>query len=86
MNKFAIAQFKGRGKTDLRGVTRRVGQALAVGALVGTVGLANAAAIDVADLVTDIGAQAAPVGLVGVAVLMIYGAVKAFKWVRAALS
>lgn len=49
-------------------------------------GSANAAAIDVADLVTDIGAQAVPVGLVGVAVLMIYGAVKAFKWVRAALS
>ena len=54
-------------------------------ALVGTVA-ANAAAIDVSALVTDIGAQAAPVGLVGVAVLMIYGAVKAFKWVRAALS
>ena len=46
----------------------------------------QAAAIDVGDLVTDIGAQAVPVGLVGVAVLMIYGAVKAFKWVRAALS
>lgn len=57
----------------------------AVGVL-GSVASANAAAIDVADLVTDIGAQAAPVGLVGVAVLMIYGAVKAFKWVRAALS
>ena len=54
-------------------------------ALVGPVA-ANAAAIDVSALVTDIGAQAAPVGLVGVAVLMIYGAVKAFKWVRAALS
>ena len=47
---------------------------------------AQAAAIDVGDLVTDIGAQAVPVGLVGVAVLMIYGAVKAFKWVRAAMS
>lgn len=58
---------------------------VAVGALA-TLGSANAAAIDVEALVTDIGTQAAPVGLVGVAVLMIYGAVKAFKWVRAALS
>lgn len=58
---------------------------VAAGALALTAG-ANAAAIDVSDLVTDIGAQATPVGLVGVAVLMIYGAVKAFKWVRAALS
>ncbi|OGB34917.1 MAG: hypothetical protein A3I16_02440 [Burkholderiales bacterium RIFCSPLOWO2_02_FULL_66_35] len=45
-----------------------------------------AAAIDVAAVVTDIGAQAAPVGLIGGAVLLIYLAVKAFKWVRAALS
>ncbi|WP_038206676.1 major capsid protein [Xenophilus azovorans] len=58
---------------------------VAVGSL-GALASANAAAIDVTDLVTDIAAQAAPVGLVGVAVLMIYGAVKAFKWVRAALS
>ena len=54
-------------------------------ATVGAAG-ANAAAVDVAAVVTDIGAQAAPVGLIGVAVLLIYGAVKAFKWVRAALS
>ena len=47
---------------------------------------AHAAAIDVSTLVSDINSQATPVGLVGVAVLMIYGAVKAFKWVRAALS
>lgn len=58
---------------------------VAVGAL-GIVGGANAAAVDVAAVVTDIGAQAAPVGLIGVAVLLIYGAVKAFKWVRSALS
>lgn len=58
---------------------------VAAGALT-LVGGANAAAIDVAAVVTDIGAQAAPIGLIGVAVLLIYGAVKAFKWVRAALS
>lgn len=47
---------------------------------------ANAAAVDVAGVVTDIGAQAAPIGLIGAAVLLIYVGVKAFKWVRAALS
>ena len=47
---------------------------------------ANAAAIDVTAVVTDISAQAAPIGLIGGAVLVIYVAVKAFKWVRAALS
>lgn len=46
----------------------------------------QAAAIDVTAVVTDIGAQAAPVGLIGSAVLLIYLAVKAFKWVRAALA
>ena len=46
----------------------------------------QAAAIDVTAVVTDIAAQAAPVGLIGSAVLLIYLAVKAFKWVRAALA
>lgn len=54
-------------------------------ALAGSVA-ANAAAIDVADVVTDIAAQAAPVGLIGSAVLTLYVAIKAFKWVRRALS
>lgn len=47
---------------------------------------ASAAAIDVADVVADIAAQAAPIGLIGGGVLLIAVAVKAFKWVRAALS
>lgn len=47
---------------------------------------AQAAAIDVTAVVTDIGAQAAPIGLIGGAVLLIFVAVKAFKWVRRALS
>lgn len=46
----------------------------------------QAAAIDVAGVVTEIAAQAAPIGLIGSAVLLIFVAVKAFKWVRAALS
>lgn len=49
-------------------------------------GAASAAAIDVADVVTDIGAQAAPVALIGTAVLILFVGIKAFKWVRRALS
>ena len=47
---------------------------------------AQAAAIDVTAVVSDIAAQAAPVGLIGAAVLLLVVAIKAFKWVRAALS
>ena len=46
---------------------------------------AQASAVDVTGVVTDIGAQAAPIGLIGGAVLLIFVAIKAFKWVRAAL-
>jgi len=47
---------------------------------------AQAAAVDVAAVVTDIGAQAVPIGLIGSAVLLIVVAVKAFQWVRRALA
>lgn len=47
---------------------------------------ASAAAIDVTAVVTDIQAQATPIGLVGGAVLIIYAAVKAFRWVRSAMA
>lgn len=46
----------------------------------------QAAAVDVSAVVTDIGAQAAPVAAIGGAVLLIYVGVKAFQWVRRALS
>lgn len=59
--------------------------AVAAGAIAAA-SAANAGAVDVAGVVTDIGAQAAPIGLIGAAVLLIYVGVKAFKWVRAALS
>lgn len=45
----------------------------------------HAGAIDVADVVTDIAAQATPVGLIGAAVLILFVAIKAFRWVRQAL-
>jgi len=44
-----------------------------------------AAAVDVADVVTDIGAQVAPVTAIGGAVLLLLVAIKAFKWVRRAM-
>lgn len=46
----------------------------------------QAAAIDVTSVVTDIGAQMASITLVGGAVLVLHVGVKAFKWVRSALS
>jgi len=44
-----------------------------------------AAAVDVADVVTDVGAQVAPVTAIGGAVLLLLVAIKAFKWVRRAM-
>ena len=55
--------------------------ALAVGATA-----SQAAAVDVGAVVTDIGAQSVPIGLIGTAVLLIFLAVKAFHWVRKALA
>ena len=58
---------------------------VAIAAAAGTAA-ANAAAVDVTAVVTDIGAQIAPITAVGGAVLTVYVAVKAFQWVRRALS
>jgi hypothetical protein len=70
-------------KTEM---TKQIQRGLvAVGVLAATAS-ANAAAIDVASVVTDIAAQATPVGLIGAAVLLLVVGIKAFKWVRAALS
>lgn len=46
---------------------------------------ANAAAIDVGDVVTEIGAQVGPIGLIGSAILLVIVAIAAFGWVRRAL-
>lgn len=64
-------------------------QRLKFGALVPLVlaaGAVQAAAIDVTAVETDIAAQAAPIALIGAAVLLLYVGIKAFKWVRKALS
>lgn len=46
---------------------------------------ATAAAVDVAAVVTDIGAQLVPIGLIGSAVLLLIVGIKAYKWVRSAM-
>ena len=46
-------------------------------------GLASAS-VDVSDIVTDIMAAAAPIALIGGAVLTIHYGAKVFKWVRKA--
>jgi hypothetical protein len=47
---------------------------------------AMADAIDVTAVVTEIGAQSVPIALIGAAVLILFVGIKAFKWVRRALS
>jgi hypothetical protein len=48
--------------------------------------VSNAAAVDVTAVTTDIAAQAAPVAAIGAAILLIFVGIKAFKWVRRAMS
>lgn len=59
--------------------------AVAAGVAVAAANPAYAGAVDVTATVSDIGAQLAPIGLIGVAVLGVFVAVKAFHWVRGAL-
>lgn len=63
-----------------------VARALAFIALTASAAASHAAAIDVDDVVTDIAAQAAPIAAIGAAVLLLVVGIKAFKWVRRALS
>jgi len=58
---------------------------VAVGFLAGAAA-ANAAAVDVTAVTADITAQGASIAAVGAAVLILYVGIKAFKWVRMALS
>jgi len=61
---------------------KKLGYAVA-GALLPLVSMASA--VDVGDVVDDIGAQVTPVTLIGGAVLLLIVAIKAFKWVRRAM-
>jgi hypothetical protein len=70
-------------KTEMN---KQIQRGLVVVGVLAATASANAAAIDVGDIVTDIAAQATPIGLIGAAVLLLVVGIKAFKWVRAALS
>lgn len=65
---------------------KTLNRALLVAALTGATAAANAAPVDVTAVVTDIGAQIAPITAIGGAVLIVFVAIKAFQWVRKALS
>ena len=67
-------------------MTKQIQRGLVAAGVLAAAASANAAAIDVTSVVSDITAQAAPVGLIGAAVLLLVVGIKAFKWVRAALS
>lgn len=60
--------------------------AIAAGTSVALANSAHAAAIDVTAITTEIAAQAAPVAAIGAAVLLLVVGIKAFQWVRRALS
>lgn len=67
-------------------MNKNVQRGLVAAGVLAAAASANAAAIDVASVVTDISAQAAPIALIGGAVLVVYVGIKAFRWVRGALS
>ena len=59
-----------------------IGAALAAG----MASAQTSGAIDVTDVVTKIGDQSTPIAAIGGAVLVLFVGIKAFKWVRRALS
>lgn len=65
--------------------SRRLAQ-IGAGAALVLASQAHAAAVDVAAVVTDIGAQITPIVAIGGAVLLVFVSVRAFRWVRSALS
>lgn len=71
-------------KSKMLSLRRYAAPAAAVAALT-FAGAVNAAPVDVADVVTDIGAQVSPITAIGGAVLLVAVAVAAFRWVRSAL-
>lgn len=67
-------------------MTQAIQRGLVAAGVFTVVGSASAAAIDVTTVTADIAAQAAPVAAIGAAVLLLFVGIKAFKWVRKALS
>ena len=58
----------------------------AFGLLASGMASATSTAIDVSAVTTSIADQAAPIALIGAAVLLLTVGIKAFKWVRRALT
>ena len=67
-------------------MTQAIKRGLVATGVLAVVGSANAAAVDVTAVTGDIALQAAPIAAIGAAVLLIFVGVKAFQWVRKALS
>lgn len=67
-------------------MNKQIARRLAALGLLGASAASQAAAVDVTALTADIAAQSVPIVAVGGAVLLIVIAVKAFKWVRSAVS
>lgn len=67
-------------------MNKTLNRALVVAGALTAAGASQAAAIDVSAVVTEIGAQTAPIASIGAAVLLLVVAIKAFQWVRRALS
>lgn len=67
-------------------MTQAIKRGLIAAGVLTVVGSANAAAIDVGAVTAEIAAQAAPVAAIGAAVLLLVVGIKAFQWVRRALS
>ena len=65
---------------------KAIKRSLVAGATLVGAAAAKAAAVDVTGVVTEIGAQVPSIVAVGGAVLTVVVAVKAFQWVRRALS
>lgn len=65
-------------------MNKQILTALVVGAAMASASNTASAAIDVSAIVTEINGVVAPVGLIGVAVLTLIVAIKAYKWVRRA--
>lgn len=60
--------------------------ALVVAALGSSLAHATATPIDVTAVTDNISAQATPIAAIGAAVLLLFVGIKAFKWVRRAMS
>jgi uncharacterized membrane protein len=69
-------------------IAAKVAAAAVIGAAMASSAMAQSSsgAVDVTSTVSTISAQLTPIGLVATAILGVFVAIKAYKWVRRALS